>query len=123
MGDGGWVQKTRTEHYFLKKSGDTLKIPLYKTKTYFCDWEMGFVWTDVRGQRVSMDEVSLHYRKPSDASVSEELLMPDSVTYNCKIDSARPILECEPTKGETNMRYLLDEKSDVEHLHIDLKGF
>ncbi len=123
MGSGSWEQARKSEHYYLKKNTDTLKIPLFWTKTSPCNWEMRYVSTDVNGQCMHMHRVALKSRTPENASADEWLAMPASVAYTCKLDSAGECFECTSTNGEKSMDFILDEKSPINHLNIDLKGF
>lgn len=119
---GEMVPSKAHEQYVLKNPGDTLKIPLFRTKNSICGWELTYVSTDMEGRRVHMSRVSLKNKNSADPLTKGLKYMPDSVSYQCKVDSVEDAYECNVENGETELGFLLHDSTAINHLHIEIKG-
>jgi hypothetical protein len=119
---GEWVPSRASESYTLKNPGDTLKIPLFRSKNSLCGWEMTYVSTSMHGRRVSMNRVSLKNKNTVDPLTKGLKYMPDTVSYVCKRDSTEDAYDCEVENGETEMGFLLHDSAEIDYLHIEIKS-
>jgi|GEM_PF-3526756 len=121
-GSGKWVQAKKYENHTLKKSGDTLKVPLFWAKTSPCSWRMAYLSTDFVGRRVRMNRISLKDKNTKDPLTEGLKPLPDSVAYACKIDTTEDALNCDVSPGEGKMDFLLNDSLKVSHLHVEITG-
>lgn len=121
MGDGGLVQSTKYEHYTLKNANDTLKVPLFWTKTNLCGWEMSDLSMDVRGGHLQMPQIYLLKKTTLHERTTKPI--PDSLTYVCKNNAEEDQMDCDAENGETESDFILNDTIAISHLRIDLKGF
>lgn len=123
MGEGGLVQKVKYEHYLLKKSDDTLNVPMFWSKSDFCDWEMTDLSIKPDGRLISI--LGIYLKDKSQVVNQKKLLklVPDSLTYQCKMDSDGRYLNCDAENEETDGDFLLPDNAESIHFRINLKGF
>lgn len=123
MGDGGLVQKVKYEHYLLKKSDDTLKVPLFWSKTNLCDWKRVAVSIRPQGRSIRISHIDLkdkyNLRDPSEVTKP----LPDSLNFVCSYDSNEGELNCEGEHSEVNTYFLFDDTLKQINFRSDLRGF
>jgi len=121
MGSGQLEQSTKYEHDTLKISNDTLKVPLFWTKTNLCGWEMSDLSIRVRGRPLVMHKIYLKEKTRKQERPTKPV--PDSLVYFCNYDSKEDQLDCNAENGETVSDFILNDTIAINHLRIDLKGF
>jgi hypothetical protein len=123
MGEGGFVQSTKTEHYVLEKSDDTLKIPLFWPNLNICNREVSDLYLDANGRHIRMPQISLLEKTNTTVKTDAMKTVPSSIAYRCKLDSLTEIIKCDAESPETDLEYLLIDTAQINRFRIDLKGF
>ena len=123
MGEGGLVQATKNEHYILKQSKDTIKVPLFWSKPDNCGWDMSDVSIRPAGRRIRIHGVYLKEKSYIAIQQRELKFIPVSLNFNCSYDSEDDFLNCKGENTETDADFLIDDLVQINRLQINLKGF
>lgn len=123
MGEGGLVQKVKYEHYLLKKSSDSLKIPLFWQKTNFCGWEMTGLSLKPDGRLIAIHGIYLEAKSHLTDPIKLSKHIPSSLAYLCNPDAEGRYLNCNAENDELDGNFLLPDSANNIFFRIDLKGF
>ena len=123
MGEGGLVQKVKYEQYYLRKSDDTLEVPLFWSKTNLCDWKMIALSIMPDGRSIRIPHIDLQDKSNIQDKSESTRPLPDSLTFVCSYDSNEGELNCDAENSEPNSYFLLEDTLRITHFKADMKGF
>ena len=122
MGEGGLVQQVKYEEYSLKKSGDTLRVPLFWSKKNNCDWRMIDLSLRPDGRPIAFLGLNLKDKSQFIDQSKPLTQLPAALAYQCKSDSGDMYLRCKIEAGKSVEEYVLPDSVQSIHFQVDLKG-
>lgn len=120
---GKVVPERVTESHSLRVSGDTVRVPLFPNASSSCGWELTGISLQDGGERCMRLHAIIIGDDKSGGKFSGKPILPDSLWYNCVLDSASGCYRCKEKIGDPILSFRMPVRpSNILFLKTDFRG-